>query len=161
LPPAQDRVLQRLGGQLAAAADLRGLFGVDFVLRGDRIWTLEVNPRYCASLEVLERAWRFSAVGLHLEACMDRQLPQRWSPSYGALHGKAILFARRAMIVGPGLLSRAARSRSPQRWSPVADIPPVGTHVAPGQPLLTIFQQGPTAHAVIRGLQHRAARVLG
>ncbi|HEX8200442.1 MAG TPA: ATP-grasp domain-containing protein, partial [Isosphaeraceae bacterium] len=45
-----------LGDALAAAFGLIGLFGVDLVLRDGFPWPVEVNPRYTASVEVLERA---------------------------------------------------------------------------------------------------------
>ena len=55
---------------------LRGLNGFDFVLRADRPVVLEVNPRYCASMELIERASGASVFGLHLAACRG-ELPAR------------------------------------------------------------------------------------
>ena len=40
------RTYERIGAQLAERWDLRGLFGVDTVLSGREVWTIEVNPRY-------------------------------------------------------------------------------------------------------------------
>ena len=47
--------IERLGNILAKHFELIGLFGVDFILDGDSVWTLEVNPRYTASVEIVER----------------------------------------------------------------------------------------------------------
>src|SRR5262249_30309839 len=53
--------LQRLGGVLATRCGLRGLFGVDGVWRDGTLWPVELNPRYTASVEVLEHATGLSA----------------------------------------------------------------------------------------------------
>ncbi|MCI0378264.1 MAG: ATP-grasp domain-containing protein [Gemmataceae bacterium] len=48
--------LQRLGEILTKSFGLLGLFGVDCIRCGETVWPVEVNPRYAASMEVLERA---------------------------------------------------------------------------------------------------------
>ncbi len=63
LPAAVLEPLDRIGKALVEGCGLRGLFGVDGVLRDGTFWLVEVNPRYTASVEVLEyatglRAWR-------------------------------------------------------------------------------------------------------
>lgn len=67
-PPLADRFNQ-LGNAIARAFRLVGLFGIDVILRGNEIWPIEVNPRFVASIEILERAYDFSAVRLHVDAC--------------------------------------------------------------------------------------------
>ena len=57
----------RLGNILAEQFELMGLFGVDFVLEGERVWSLEVNPRYTASVEIVERFTGVSAIAKHAE----------------------------------------------------------------------------------------------
>ena len=69
LDPRRHASLTRIGEVLAREFDLRGLFGVDFIDDGAEPWPIEVNPRYTASIEVLERALSFSAVGWHVAAC--------------------------------------------------------------------------------------------
>src|SRR6478752_5928272 len=54
--------LEELGNVLAADFELIGLFGVDFILHGESVWTLEVNPRYTASVEIVERFTGVSAI---------------------------------------------------------------------------------------------------
>jgi predicted ATP-grasp superfamily ATP-dependent carboligase len=68
LPSAALPHVQR-AGMAVAAMGVVGLFGIDFVLDdGGRVWVLEVNPRYTASVEVVERATGASAVALHVRA---------------------------------------------------------------------------------------------
>ncbi len=54
--PAEERRIRLLGETLARSFALVGIFGVDLVLRGGIPWPVEVNPRYTASVEVVERA---------------------------------------------------------------------------------------------------------
>src|SRR5262249_54766323 len=54
-----------VGEVLAASFCLAGLFGVDLILRGEVPWPVEVNPRYTASVEVLELALRRSFLSEH------------------------------------------------------------------------------------------------
>src|SRR5262249_52040955 len=63
LTPPLQQAFERLGNVLAAGCGLRGVFGVDCVLCDGVPWPVEVNPRYTASIEVLEYAAGFSAVG--------------------------------------------------------------------------------------------------
>ena len=69
--------LRRLGHRLAAEGGLRGLFGIDGVLRDGAFWPVEVNPRYTASVEVLEYA-----TGLRACTCTgwrSRTRRRRWT----------------------------------------------------------------------------------
>ncbi|MBX7072109.1 MAG: ATP-grasp domain-containing protein [Pirellulales bacterium] len=61
----------RIGHCLAAEFDLIGLFGVDAIIRAGEVWPVEVNPRYSASAEVLERAQGVSMIGAHVAACVE------------------------------------------------------------------------------------------
>ena len=47
---------------------LRGLFGVDAVRTEAGLYVIEVNPRYTASMELIERATNCSLVGLQRDA---------------------------------------------------------------------------------------------
>ena len=58
------QILQQLGLDLARGCGLRGLFGVDFVLSEGVPWPVEINPRYTASVEVLEYADPHAPYGL-------------------------------------------------------------------------------------------------
>src|SRR5262249_31591342 len=68
LDAAERAALQRLGEVLAGRCGLRGLFGVDGVWREGAFWPVEVNPRYTASVEVLEYATGLRALAWHRRA---------------------------------------------------------------------------------------------
>jgi predicted ATP-grasp superfamily ATP-dependent carboligase len=72
LEPALRQALERLGDVLTVGCQLRGLFGVDFILRDGVPWPVEVNPRYTASVEVLEYALGLSALDRHRQVFEKR-----------------------------------------------------------------------------------------
>ncbi|QDV41351.1 ATP-grasp domain protein [Stieleria neptunia] len=49
--------LRRLGNALCCVSPLLGPFNIDVVLHHDAVTLLEVNPRWSASMELVERAW--------------------------------------------------------------------------------------------------------
>ena len=131
--------LNELGQTLARGCMLRGLFGVDCIVRNDVPIPVEVNPRYTASVEVLEHAG-ISAFSMHrriFEAGEELvSLPQR-----PGVHGKAIFFAREALIFpsnGPWLVS-LKKPFDPGELLAFADLPHAGERIEAGQPVLTFF----------------------
>ncbi len=75
---------RKIGSAIEAAirecgAQLRGLFGIDFVLddRLGELWTLEINPRYTASAEIYERTFGWPLMRWHVDACRNPGNPTR------------------------------------------------------------------------------------
>jgi predicted ATP-grasp superfamily ATP-dependent carboligase len=130
---------------LAGAFALRGLFGVDFMWDGERAWTVEVNPRPTASLEVMHEV---NAFGAHLQACAGK-LPHVDAAHRGAA-GKAVLFATDAVVVGDS-----------ERWLErgVRDVPHPGERIAAGRPICTVVAQAATPEDALAQLEEQAARL--
>lgn len=157
-----DQVMEdfrRIGLALATEFGLRGLFGVDAIVNANGVWPVEVNPRYTASLEVLERAFSLSTIALHVEACLSGGLPDeaarrgRDEPS-----GKAIVYAERRLRVEGDWLKRAGLRRD-NAWPQVADIPEPGSIVDAGWPIATVLAAGHDTEEVRRLLRERAAQL--
>lgn len=153
--------LVQLGERLVAEFDLRGLFGVDVILQRDgSLRTLEVNPRYTASMELLERASGRSFMELHAQACLEHRLPESF-PTKTTFHGKRILYVDDATpgSVSPQLaailLTRTGESDHP----PIADLPAAGTQPHCGEPFCTIFADGATENLVERDLKRRESQL--
>jgi predicted ATP-grasp superfamily ATP-dependent carboligase len=130
---------------------LVGLNGVDFIARRGVPYPIEVNPRYSASMELIERAHQFSIFDIHALAC-ERELPAIPQPPRSPMaHGKAIVFARQDCRVGR---SQAWLDRN---W--VADVPRPGEYIRRGRPVCTVFAQGRTPQEC-RGRLVRRARMI-
>jgi predicted ATP-grasp superfamily ATP-dependent carboligase len=137
--------LQAIGTSLAGACGMRGLFGLDFILRDSVPLIVEINPRYTASVEVLEHALGLSVLGLHRqvfqpEVAMTTNIPR----STGGIIGKAILFARENLVFpGKGPWQATLGNSGPATTLPnYADIPSSGERIESGQPILTFFVRG-------------------
>ncbi len=142
------------GRVVGGAFRLRGLFGIDFLLDdAGRSWLTEINPRYTASVEVIEMALGLPLVADHVRAAADfadenrsRQLADDLQArletarrsSGGRMCGKAIVYAPFALRAP----SVADLSRGPG-WSAtraqLADRPRPGTLVPAGAPFCTVL----------------------
>lgn len=161
--PMPAEPLQTIGNLIAHDFGVRGLFGVDWVRRHDRATgqtaclPLEVNPRYTASVEVLERAWGASLLGLH-RAVFDRS----WAaPSLPGLPrrrcGKAIFYARHALTFPTaGPWSAALQLPPDDSSAEYGDIPHASEVIARRQPVLSMFAEGTSSRQCLRALQDRA-----
>jgi uncharacterized protein len=151
--PSEQALHQRaeaLAAAVARAFGLVGLNGVDFIARSGVPWPIEVNPRFSASMELLERGANLSLFALHVDACAGR-LPGPTRPSLNRVHGKAIVFARRDVT-----------PRATRRWltdAAMADIPRPGERIARGRPICTVFATGRDAESCTRALVAKAQSV--
>jgi len=154
---------RRIGNVLCQQFSLTGLFGVDAILYSDRIVPVEINPRYPASVEVLERVSDWSAVGLHVQACLDGDLPGDLSrtsiANTQACCGKAILYAPQHLTIDEALHRHLMENRGNPRHPLLADIPTHGTDIPSQRPVLTVFAEGPSPAEVIESLKSRAATI--
>jgi uncharacterized protein len=132
---------QEICSRVAAAFGLRGLFGVDFVWDGDRLWAVEVNPRATASLEAIEAAYGVAVYDAHLSGCAG-ELPRTEAEPLRAA-GKAVVFATEDVVVGefaPG----------------VRDVPHPGERIARGRPICTVVTTASTPDEALAALEEAA-----
>lgn len=135
----------RIGEVISGEFELKGLFGVDAIKRRGRIYPVEVNPRYTASVEVLELALGCRAIEFHCDACNQRSTGNEdWVA--GDPVGKAILFAP-ADFVFTGCV---------QDGFTIADVPAPGTEIKQGQPVLTAITTGDSISTIAQSLKRAA-----
>ena len=143
---------ERLAVAATAAFGLVGLNGIDFIAQDGVPWPVEVNPRYTASMELVERARGISMFALHARACAG-ELPAAdpFARRLGAVWGKAIVYARADVTM-----------REIRRWwrdDRVRDVPWPGDRIARGRPICTLLASAPDAEACHRALAAHAAEV--
>ena len=163
LPPAPRATLLKIGQTLVEHCGLLGLFGIDFILADGTPWVVEVNPRYPASAEVLERAAGISALGWHRSA-FDPSAPMPSPPMSGQrMVGKGILYAQKRMVIAkdfPPIRTLELVAAGSTKNVGFADIPGVGEVIEAGWPVVTIFAEGITREDCIRALEMQASGVL-
>jgi predicted ATP-grasp superfamily ATP-dependent carboligase len=108
-----------------------GVNGIDFIAREGVPYPIEVNPRYSASMELVERAYGLSVFA-------------------GAV-GKAIVFARRDVVAG--------NTREWLSDSTVRDVPWPGEPILRDRPVCTVFAEARDGAACHAALVRRAERV--
>jgi predicted ATP-grasp superfamily ATP-dependent carboligase len=145
---------------LAEEFNLVGLNGIDFVARDGSPFVVEVNPRWSASMELIEHVYGLSVFQTHASACTSGILPQfdfrRARRGAGAL-GKAVVFARRDVTVGD--TSEWLAGRAAGHATRISDVPQSGQRVSAGRPVCTVFARGVDAAACHAELVRCAERV--
>jgi predicted ATP-grasp superfamily ATP-dependent carboligase len=150
--PRQEEILETaaaLAGDVTREFGLVGLNGLDFIARKGVPYPIEVNPRYSASMELLERVHGLSMFELHVQACSGT-LPSELEVRSG-IEGKAIVFARRDVVLGNTESWVGRRS--------FGDVPHSGECIPYGRPICTVFARGSDQATCLRRLV-RQARVV-
>jgi predicted ATP-grasp superfamily ATP-dependent carboligase len=163
LPPRVADVMRQVGEFLAQRFTLRGLFGIDFITDGQTAWPLEVNPRFTATVELLEAAHGRSLLAEHLRAFGETA--DAWNPRRppDRLAAKAIVYTPRPLLVPPwsGLdPTLFPEPTDPRELPTVADIPQAGALVPTAAPVCTILATGPDEPTTFQTLRERL-RALG
>ena len=143
-----------LADSAAHACGLVGVNGIDFIARDGLAHAIEINPRWCASMELVERAYGLSVFAAHAAACTQGTLPRfdfARARLGAAAIGKAIVFARRDVVVGD--------SRAWLGDEDVRDVPHPGEAIAAGRPVCTVFAQARDAGGCYDALVTRADRI--
>jgi len=157
---------QQTGSVIAKEFGLRGLFGIDFILENrdqhQTLFPLEVNPRYVASVELFERAYKTPLLNWHIVACESFEQPQQGNSVSAEIHqqpfssiqpdeacGKAILYADRTF----------AFPLTIEEMPNCADIPPLGRLIQQNEPICTVFATGKTTEACKINLLKKAKEI--
>ncbi len=145
--------------KLTRAFGLRGVNGVDFVLGRDETgrpvpYLVEINPRYTASMELVEWAYGLSVFDAHVRS-FDGNLPifhleEHLVPRLSSYYGKAIVYARHN-----GTMPETAGWRKKGR----RDIPFPGEHIAAQHPICTVLAEEGTRDECWRRLLAAAEAV--
>ena len=145
--------VRRIAAFLSREYGLTGVNGFDFILHRDQVWLTEVNPRYSASMELVERAYGLPIFRLHMEAVVDGRLPPFKLESQlngGEFFGKSILFCERDSTAPEAFDFSGADLR---------DIPPAGERLRQGNPLCTLLTGRKTYGETLDELIRQAVKI--
>ncbi len=160
LPARTLNDLARLGERLCHEPGMCGLIGVDAIVTPQQtLQVLEINPRYTASVEVLERALGLHAIPLHISACRRGQIDESLTEptGQGSVAGKAVLYARGPLQITARFCDHCQATNEPAGdWPLIADLPHVDTQLDTGHPIVTIFASGDDVEEVRAKLRCRA-----
>jgi predicted ATP-grasp superfamily ATP-dependent carboligase len=163
LAKALKVALKNFGNQIVERCSLRGIFGVDCVRRDDEIYPIEINPRYTASIEVLELALGIPVLALHRQVftpAAESVIP-RLATSMPQFVGKAIVFARAPVLFpeeGPWLETLRV-APEPFTVPSFADIPFPGETIEKGRPVLTVLTSANSIAATLLALKGQVEKL--
>lgn len=150
--------IEHIGQTIARLGKLLGIFGVDLVIEpgAKRIYVIEVNPRWTASVEILERATGLNAFQLHRAACETGTIPAKISPPAGTTwwtqHGKLVVYSDEPWTISPATSEQWLADADDNHWPNIADIPRPGELIPAGAPICTVFARGQSLKDVIHDL---------
>lgn len=149
LPRGLANAIESAARRIAMQLKLRGLNGVDFIVRDDAFWVIEVNPRPTASLELFETICGTSLFDLHVRACAG-ELPRGLLPirPHRAAASR-VVYARKSIRIPPGFAWPA--------WS--TDRPRAGTVIRENEPVCSVLAEATTAFKA-RALARRRCETL-
>lgn len=151
LPASATQQITRSLHELVAAFGLHGLGSLDFLLDGETISVLEINPRPPASMALYEDC-RFvgeparpghGLMEAHVRACLHRELPVMLANhNEASVRGIEIVYAHRPLNFDTALSNHLLQ------WPGAHDLPAAGTRLTRGDPLCSIVVTDTTAGAV-------------
>jgi predicted ATP-grasp superfamily ATP-dependent carboligase len=147
--------------RLSTEAGVRGLWGFDFIPHAGEPHLIEVNPRYPASVEVLEYAFRKASLPGHLDAMYGLRLPSSPAGSSTRIVGKAVYYAPLRITFPASGPWDESLARCTDVWHrpDFADIPDPKSVIDPGHPVLTILTEAETEAECLARLKSRAAEL--
>ena len=130
------RKCEEIAKKLALHFDLRGSNGIDLVITEWEVpYVIEVNPRFQATLECVEKVLGLNLTQLHIKACIDNSLPKLPTKNLGYCT-RLILYAHKRVKVPDLTFFEEAR-----------DIPLQGVIIEKGEPICSVFAQAKTFKA--------------
>jgi predicted ATP-grasp superfamily ATP-dependent carboligase len=116
--------------------DLRGLCGLDGVVRDGRLNVVEVNPRYTASVELAEAALKLKALRMHRAGCTGRTMTLPRRPVRPVLQAKIVLHAPEDWVMPDTDVWMKPHKRD---RSVFADVPGTGEKIRKGNPVMSLL----------------------
>ncbi len=160
--------INELARCLTLCFGLKGINTVDFILNSEGIWVLEVNPRWSASVELIEKYLGKSLFNDHLKVCKGGRVPgfskiasANESRPCQALNvnkdrkkyiGKMLVIAERTLVTGT-MKDESLRYLYEQG---IRDIPRSAITIEEGQPICTVLARGITERDCLGRLKEKS-----
>lgn len=134
--------------RIAEKFKLIGVNGIDFIIKKDDAFVIEVNPRITGAIEVVERACNVNLIDIHAKACLNN-LPKPKIKKPEKFYGKKIIFAEENLNF---------RLKKVPEF--VKDVPHYNERIEARAPICTIFADGESAKKCRANLEKRAKLIM-
>lgn len=159
--PEIRRKLLQVGKAVVDVWPVRGLFGVDIIVSPQGCFLLEINLRFCASMELIDLANQGqtdfqSCIGQHLRAHQDAAAPK--TIPLNTTQSRQVRVGCKQVVYSPsGLVWGQRQQRQLKRLqthlsshATLHDLPSPGASVQPGGPILTVITIANNAGSALR-----------
>jgi len=123
--------------RLLSKLKLHGINGVDLKIYGNKIYFMEINPRFPGTIELIELLTEYNMVKLHIDACDG--IVKKISIPYNKYGIKIIPYAKSDFIF-KGINENYV----------YFDIPQINTVIKKGEPILTIQIIGKSRNKILK-----------
>ncbi|MEL7567079.1 MAG: ATP-grasp domain-containing protein [Dehalobacterium sp.] len=167
---AMIRKCAKMAGHLTNCFGLKGMNTVDFIVNADGMRILEINPRWSASIELIEKKLGQPLFRHHLAACEGVHMSQIFqdlfpqgmnsSKKLKRIHaGKGEKYFGKLIVNARSHLVFKVRDEKELRFLyhlGVRDIPLPGTEIKQGQPICTVLAEGTDDPDCARKLEEKS-----
>lgn len=150
--PSLLKKLNLLATTLTREFGLVGLNGIDFISNGEQISILEVNPRFSASMELVEDAFGVSLFEWHIAGCRGQALPEIPERQNQDVYGIATVIAKQTGVLPD------TNEWLEKGWHA---IPLPGQPVFAGYPICKVTSMGHNTEQCYKNLLAEANEVMG
>ncbi len=136
--------IERILEQLIPRFSLIGLHSLDFMLKNEQVYVLEINPRITASMQLYEHRILLE----HINCCFGGQLPD--IELIAIADGFEVLFAENSLKIKKGI-----------DWPDwIFDRPVAGTIINTGEPICSMIAHGESEEIVLKQLETRRKAII-
>jgi len=139
--PLEDEII-KTAETAAALSGCVGSVGVDFIAGEKEFWAIEINPRFQATMDIIELSFGVNIFNLHIDACMGI-LPPPYENNAKKYTTRRVIFADRDIMVKDDLC---------EFYPQIADIPRIGTVIEDGSAILSAYGTGSTRDFALESL---------
>ncbi|OFV67528.1 MAG: ATP-dependent carboligase [Candidatus Syntrophoarchaeum caldarius] len=135
LETALEDQICKIAEEIVVELGLIGSNGIDFVISGDDILVIEVNPRFQGTIEALEIATGDNIFHAHVKACRGEDFEIKKPRRYGM---RAIFYAGEDLVIREDL----------RRWG-FSDVPETGRRIEKGKPVVSVSGSSNSRRGVV------------
>ncbi len=140
-----EEMMKQTAENLVLELGLKGSNGIDFVIAGDSVYLIEVNPRFQGSLDTVELATGINLFAVHVKACEGELIEKPETRQYAA---KMIVYAPVSFRIKMSLDKKG-----------IADIPRIGREIIKGEPVATALGWGKTRKKAVDMARLNASKI--
>ncbi|WOF15879.1 ATP-grasp domain-containing protein [Methanoplanus sp. FWC-SCC4] len=138
--PLKDQIV-KTAEKIVSMSGCIGSVGVDFIAGDKEFWAIEINPRFQATMDIVEMSTGINLFKAHINS-FNGILPEKM-PEPVQYAARRVLFAEKDIKV---------RDDLKDLFEYISDIPHIGTEIEEGSAILSVYGNGQTREEALMSL---------